>query len=100
MSLDVIIRRKISFVGCILIITAIELSKISSSFHRNLSLEFPVLKILSDIYFPPSDWSGLTPRYFTLSLAVTSLSPHINFMVDFLRIFLFEPKRILSVFPK
>ena len=29
MSLDVIIRRKISFVGCILIITAIVLGKIS-----------------------------------------------------------------------
>ena len=29
MSLDVIIRRKISFAGCILIIPAIELSKIS-----------------------------------------------------------------------
>ena len=36
MSLDVIIRRKISFVGCILIIPAIELSKISRSLFMAL----------------------------------------------------------------
>ena len=36
MSLDVIIRRKIAFVGCILIIPAIELSKISRSLFMAL----------------------------------------------------------------
>ena len=36
MSLDVIIRRKISFVGCILIIPAIELSRISRSLFMAL----------------------------------------------------------------
>ena len=36
MSLDVIIRRKILFVGCILIIPAIELSKISRSLFMAL----------------------------------------------------------------
>ena len=36
MSLDVIIRRKVSFVGCILIIRAIELSKISRSLFMAL----------------------------------------------------------------
>ena len=36
MSLDVIIRRKISFVGCIFIIPAIELSKISRSLFMAL----------------------------------------------------------------
>ena len=36
MSLDVIIRRKISFVGCILIIPAIELSKFSRSLFMAL----------------------------------------------------------------
>ena len=36
MSLDVLIRRKISFVGCILIIPAIELSKISRSLFMAL----------------------------------------------------------------
>ena len=44
MSLDVIIRRKISFVGCILIIPAIELSKISCSLFMLYSGEEGVFR--------------------------------------------------------
>ena len=47
MSLDVIIRRKISFVGCILIISAIELSKIS----QDLALQWRRRCISSSISF-------------------------------------------------
>ena len=49
MSLDVIIRRNISFVGCILIIAATELNKISHSFF--ISLQWRSRCIPSSILF-------------------------------------------------
>ena len=49
MSLDVIIRRKISFVGCILIIVATEVSKISRSLF--IALQWRRRCISSSILF-------------------------------------------------
>ena len=56
------------------------------SFQVSMEMWVSHSRKLSAICFPPRVWSGLTPRYFTFSLAATSFFPHVIFTVDCLRI--------------